>query len=550
MKPLNLDNSPCSPVSSNCIIWAGPSIPCINLCTGDTISDVTYKLATELCGILDYLNVQNYDLACFNLAACGPNNFQELLQFLIDRICAIENVPASVATSTSTAINTKSADVANYLMSAAPCFGGGTVTLVDYIQQAATQICNIFVEINIINSGISDLNVRVNALETAPVPSFIIPSFILSCNIGTIVPVLPAGSTQDIDIVLSRFINEEWCPYKVVLDTYGNLSSAILSQCILGTDDAQALQYSSPGTQMQVAYPSYVASPTTLANAINNLWIALCDVRNSGKELTDVVAGNNVTVTPVTTVVDNNEVTTYTIDALATVVTAGDNITVTPSGPVAGVTTYSISGKEAIVVGADDIVVTPVTVGNDTTYTISRPKEVFYAEAISSVNVDDDPVPNTDVFHFPVGYSSLTYTNTTGVAKDYIVHASFDSEIPNILNPTSITNLIAGGIISTSLGIDTIQWQSSAASTQMGVSLFDGPNVTDLVDFTTGEKVQTTPGTLDVEARFTKLSAAKNVSCFKRLTLNNNESVSLKFKTLSAGTEAYVIQAQIYVQEI
>ena len=520
MKPLNLDNSPCSPVSSNCVIWAGPNIPCINLCKGDTISDVTFKLATELCTILDYLNVQNYDLTCFNLAACGPNNYQELLQFLIDRICAIENVPATVTT-TSTSTNTKSADVSNYLMTAAPCFGGGTVTLVDYVQQAATQICNIFVQINIINSGISSLNTRVTALETAPTPSFIIPSFILQCEIGTIIPTLPAGSTQDIDVVISRFINEEWCPYKAAFGTYTDLASSILSQCILGTDDAVALQYSSPGTQMQVAYPSYVASPTTLADAVNNLWIALCDVRNAGKELTDVIAGDNITVTPVTTVVGDNELTTYTI-----------------------------AGKEAIVVGADDIVVTPVTVGNDTTYTISRPKEVFYGEAIGSVNVDDDPVPNTDVFHFPLGYNSLTYTNTTGVAKDYIVHVSFDSEIPSILNPTSITNLIAGGIISTSAGIDTIEWESSAASTQLGVSLFDGPNVTDLVDFSTAEKVQTTPGTLDVEARFTKLSAAKNVACFKRLTLNNNESVSLKFKTLLAGNEAYLIQAQIYVQEI
>lgn len=522
MKPLNLDNSPCSPVSSNCVIWAGPNIPCINLCKGDTISDVTFKLATELCTILDYLNVQNYDLTCFNLAACGPNNYQELLQFLIDRICAIENVPASVATSVTTSVNTRSADVSNYLMTASPCFGGGTITLVDYVQQAATQICNIFVQINIINSGIDSLNTRVATLETAPVPSFVLPSFILQCEIGTIIPTLPAGSTQDIDIVLSRFINEEWCPYKASFGSVTDLASSILSQCILGTDDALAIQYTSPGTQMQVAYPDYVASPTTLANAINNLWIALCDVRNAGKALVDVVAGDNITVTPVTTLVGSDELTTYTI-----------------------------AGKEAIVVGADDIIVTPVTVGNDTTYTISRPKEVSYNEAIGSVNVDDDPVPDTEVFHFPIGYNSLTYTNTTGVAKDYIVNVSFDTEIPTIMaTPISISNLIAGGIITTSLGIDTIEWESSAASTQHGVSLFDGATITDVVDFTTTEKVQTVPGGLDVEARFKMFSAAKNVSCFKRLTLNNNESVSLKFKTLIAGYEAYVVQAQIYVQEI
>ena len=67
MKPLNLDNSPCTPTSSNCVIWQGPNIPCIKLCTGDTISDVVYKLATELCTVLDTLNITAYDLTCFNL---------------------------------------------------------------------------------------------------------------------------------------------------------------------------------------------------------------------------------------------------------------------------------------------------------------------------------------------------------------------------------------------------------------------------------------------------------------------------------------------------
>ena len=86
MKPLNLDNSPCSPTSSNCIIWQGPDIPCIKLCTGDTISDVVFKLATELCIIIDELNVSNYDLTCFASTACPPADFQALMELLILKI--------------------------------------------------------------------------------------------------------------------------------------------------------------------------------------------------------------------------------------------------------------------------------------------------------------------------------------------------------------------------------------------------------------------------------------------------------------------------------
>ena len=554
MKPLNLDNSPCSPVSSNCVIWAGPNIPCIKLCTGDTISDVVHKLATELCTIMDYLKVDSYDLSCFNLASCKPNDFQELLQFLIDRICALENIDPTtvVTTTTTTSPTTKSAVVTDYLMTAAPCFGGGTVTLIDYVDQIGNKICNIVTDIAIINSGINSLDVRVTALESAPTPTFVIPSFILQCSIGTIIPVLAAGSTQDIDVVLSRFINEEWCPYKAVFDSPTNLSNAITSQCILGTDDSEALKYTAPGTQMQVAYPAYVAAPTTLAEAVNNLWIALCDVRNAGDERARVVGGNNVTVTPTTTIVGSDEVIDYTVDAKDTVVAAGDNVTVTSSTSPTDVTTYTINAKESIVVGTDDIVVTPVTVGNDTTYTISRPKLFFYQEATGVVNVTTDPVADPTIYHFPVGYNALTYTNTSGATKTFVVHVSYIALINmfSLVDSNVFYNALDGAIVTTSFAIDTVEYESSAGRTQVTASLYDGPTNADIVNIGTAEQVLTSPSSNPVEFRFSLADIPKHISFFKPITLNNGESVSLKFRTSNPAQNAYISQAQILVQEL
>lgn len=344
MRPLNLDNSPCTPTSSNCVIWGGPNIPCIKLCTGDTISDVVFKLATELCTLLDQTNVTTYDLVCFNLAACPPTTFDQLIQLLIDKICALENIdPTTVTTSTTSTgkSTTSSVLVSDYLLTAAPCLGGGTVGLVDYVNMIAAKICDLITQLTIITASINSLDIRVTALETAPTPTFIIPSFTLQCDIGTIIPVLAAGSTQDIDIVLQRFINEEWCPYKAVFGTSTDLSNAISSQCVAGTDLALAAQYITPGVQMNVQYPTYVGTPTTLDQAVSNIWLALCDVRNR---------------------IENYE--------KESIVVAGDNITVTPV-TVANVTTYTVDGKESIVIGGSGITVTPVTVGNDTTYTVT-----------------------------------------------------------------------------------------------------------------------------------------------------------------------------------
>jgi len=275
MKPLNYDNSPCSPISSNCVIWQGPDIPCIKLCAGDTISDVIFKLATELCAVLDTLNVTNYDLSCFNLTACGPNDFQALIQFLIEQICTLQNEVTTVsdpATSPLTTGSTKSAS-ADTLVTVADCFIVDRVTVMtvsEYAQAIGTKVCSLVTEITEINSNILDLEVRVTALEAAPVPTLVLPSFTLDCTIGS----LNIGTTQDIDVVLEAFINDIWCSYYSTTGTTSDLISAISAICIDDTD----LQLTTGTAFSTNSNWIQAGSYATVADAINNLWVALCDV--------------------------------------------------------------------------------------------------------------------------------------------------------------------------------------------------------------------------------------------------------------------------------
>jgi hypothetical protein len=186
MKPLNYDNSPCSPISSNCVIWQGPDIPCIKLCAGDTISDVTAKLATELCAVLETLNVSNYDLSCFNLVACDPNDFQALIQFLIEQICALQTELDIVADPATSPVNVPKSASADTLVTVAPCFVVGTQTVMtvsEYAIESGTRICSLIQQITIINSNITNLDFRVTSLESAPAPSFILPSIFCSISL-------------------------------------------------------------------------------------------------------------------------------------------------------------------------------------------------------------------------------------------------------------------------------------------------------------------------------------------------------------------------------
>ena len=286
MKPLNLDNSPCSPISSNCVIWQGPDIPCIKLCTGDTISDVIFKLATELCAVLNTLNVTNYDLSCFNLVACGPNDFQALIQFLIEQICALQTEVTTVSDpATSPIVNQTKSTSADALVTVADCFvvnGVTVMTVSEYAQAIGKRVCELAAEIDTINNQIIDLEVRVTNIENAPVVIPPTPTIIINCNIGTLV----AGNSYDIDTVLDQLINNTTnglCSYTNtstgVLGTPSQLLTSYITSCSFGTD--------------VTSDPNWTVTPNTLPEVITNIWIALCVAYSN---TTTITVNNTATI--------------------------------------------------------------------------------------------------------------------------------------------------------------------------------------------------------------------------------------------------------------
>jgi len=270
MKPLNLDNSPCSPISSNCVIWQGPDIPCIKLCTGDTVSDVIFKLATELCTILDQLNVTNYDLSCFNSTACPPADFQALIQFLINQICESQGI-------TNTTKSTTASGCPDCVVEVASCFVEDRVTtmqLVDYVLMIGRRICSLILEIQVINDSINNLISITDSLQTqiSSIPVYQLPTITLSCSIGT----YPIGSQVALDNLLDEYINVVWCPYVAATGTGSDLLAAVAQKCV--SDTTLQLSNGNPFS----TNPNWIADVnySTVADAINNLWVVLCDMRD------------------------------------------------------------------------------------------------------------------------------------------------------------------------------------------------------------------------------------------------------------------------------
>lgn len=267
MKPINYDNASCNPISSNCVIWQGPDIPCINLCKGDTVSDVVFKLATELCGVLEQIDVTTLDLSCFNLAGCEPKDLQAFLQFLIDKICALE----ACCDQTPSTARTGCPDC---VVNIAPCFYyqdqfGNQITtmqLSDYVTAIGNRVCDILNQIDIINQTLVNYNIRITALENAPAPTFTIPTVTPNC-------VLPSVPTE-VQIVVDA-LEAEFCLLQGATGTPTDIYTAIAQEC----PNLSTSPILGPGGGNLGSLSGWINPVTNLADSINNMWLVICDLR-------------------------------------------------------------------------------------------------------------------------------------------------------------------------------------------------------------------------------------------------------------------------------
>lgn len=281
MKPLNANDPSCNPISSNCVIWQGPDIPCIKLCKGDSVSVVVYKLAEELCKLLEQTNVSSYDLSCLQLVGCKPETFQELIQLLISRICDLENCVfepcapgcqgriCKVTNNGGTGTNgcpdcTVTVCEDFYYTNQA----GDTVTtmqLTDYVQAIGNRVCQLIDQIATINAILANYNIRITALENAPPPVFNLPKVTPVC-------VLPSVPT-DMNFVLAA-LEQQFCSLIAATGGPNDIYAAILKQCA-GLNGAPQLG----GSGNMGSIPGWSNVVQNLANAINNIWLTICDLR-------------------------------------------------------------------------------------------------------------------------------------------------------------------------------------------------------------------------------------------------------------------------------
>lgn len=289
MKPLNIDKSGCSNTSSNCVVWQGPNIPCIDLCKGDSVTEVVYKLAMELCTIMNTFNLNEYDLKCFAGGACKPETFKEFIQLLINKICYVQECSGCLNSCDpcNTTVNPVVPTVTpttggDPVIPINPAFYyvngfGDTVTTMktsEYAGAIGNRVGLIVNEITVIQATLVNHNTRITALETAPPPVFTIPDIIPIC-------VLPSIATNAITVLTA--LEQQFCELRTATGTPNNIFTNIGKQpANLGS----APSLSNPLTTLG-ALPGFTNTVANEADSIGNIWVMLSDMRLAIKNIID-----------------------------------------------------------------------------------------------------------------------------------------------------------------------------------------------------------------------------------------------------------------------
>lgn len=280
MKPLNYDDPGCGTnLSSNCVIWQGPDIECLQLCKGDSISEVIYKLATEVCSIINTLNISEYDFSCFALGVLAPEDFQSLIQIMIERICKLETCTLDENGNCKPITTGPVPGCPDCEVPVTPAFfytnpQGDTIShmqLKDYVTSIGNKVTTMIIQIQILQSGVSQLQIKVSALENTPPPIFVLPKVTPSC-------VLP-GVATDMNIVLTA-LEQQFCTLINATGSAPELFNNIGKQCLgLGSTPALASNTNMSGIL------GWNNNPSNVAQSLGNIWLTLCDIRAAVKNI-------------------------------------------------------------------------------------------------------------------------------------------------------------------------------------------------------------------------------------------------------------------------
>jgi len=262
------------------VTWQGPNISCINLCKGDSVSDVIYKLATEICDFQNTANLDDLNISCL-LDLC-PNSTEPdmtlvgVLQLIIDGVCCtqaqIQGAAYELSSANSVGYSTDGYITLPTCLQYIDSSTGLLVTSLpinDYAYKTAVALCDLKSVVDSQGLEISNLNTRVSAIERTP--TYVPPTVAPNCTYGSV----QAGVPTAMNIVLSQ-LDLQVCNLVTALGSNTALTTAASQQCNL-----LASQPSLSSIGNMSTLPGWNNTVSNFAQSMQNLWVTVCDIRSA-----------------------------------------------------------------------------------------------------------------------------------------------------------------------------------------------------------------------------------------------------------------------------
>lgn len=271
----NLSKENCSSISSNCVIWQGPDISCINLCTGDSISDVTYKLAEEICILKKDIGVSDVDLTCL-VRVCQQSveptkTLSNILGLLINKVCCLSDIIKTFPTPTPP----YQEPVLSYPVCAIFSSLDPNDLHSDFTENLAKKICELSVKVSENTADINDHEARIDDLESKfPIPK----DRLASCLLATV---------EDYDIILKN-LETEFCDLIDALGDDTALTTAVgTSTTAIGCTNLKDQKSLIDSNRTMGSLLNWNTVPQNFAESVENLWITVCDMRAAVRSILD-----------------------------------------------------------------------------------------------------------------------------------------------------------------------------------------------------------------------------------------------------------------------
>lgn len=266
----NLNKETCSPISSNCVIWQGPDIACINLCTGDTVSEVVNKLALELCEIKDQLNFTDLDLKCLvDLCITCPEPEKTLgiiLELIINKVCDLQELIDKLSGTAQDEI----------LVRIATCFypdytdSNGDITkdvpISSYVQKIAQKVCKLITDL-------AALDIRVTSTENDVINLDGRVTILENQGQIQVTPVCSSTPTaKDIDVAFDG-LESSFCQLRTATGLPGDILDVLDKEC-------QPVAPATTVTSLLNGNTLWISETSqNLADTLTKMWLAICDLR-------------------------------------------------------------------------------------------------------------------------------------------------------------------------------------------------------------------------------------------------------------------------------